>query len=195
MSAETEDRPIYRETLKLLARHFKGVALDNTITGDWVRQSDNACCPILKPVSQMIAALRLRSGRRAKNPGEYPPVTLEMIRTALRSRGIPWRVAQAFAAEYDAARYFGVGRSKAVIAGIRAAALHDDEHRCSAHLVPRVAECLSCEFVWPLVDGRIVEHTNLWSQTKCAGRVRQHGWAPDEMFTDSPMSEFDREDP
>lgn len=192
--AEVEDRPIYRATLRLLARHFKDVELDNTISGEWVRQADNACCPILKPMSGMLAYMRSRSGRKPKNPGEYPPVTLEMIRTALRNKGISWRVAVAFAAEYDAARHFKVGRNKAIIAGIRAAALFEDEHRGSADQVPRVAECMSCEFVWPLVDGQLVEHINLWSQTGCAGRARQHGWTPDDMFAGSPMSGFDRED-
>lgn len=192
MSDAGSDTAVYENVRRLLVGHFRGLKFSENVThGVWVRDSDNACCPILRPMRSMIYAMRMASGKKPKNPDEPPPVSMTMIRRALAYAGIPYRIALNFAQEYDAAIDYGVRPEKAIIAGIRAAALKEQEHRGSAHQVPVARECLLCGLTVALVEGKPVEHRAILRDgAPCVGRVGLDPHSPSDSSDEPDMEEL-----
>lgn len=191
----TEDRTLYKDVLRQLVHHFRGIDLRDTIYDGWVDEETGECCPILDPMRGMIGMMRSRSKTKPKVPGQLPPVTKVMIQHALRAKGLRWRLAENFALEYDAAVSLGERPRKALIYAIRAAALREEELRGSQHLMPVVLQCMHCEFMYPLVDGRLKPHVDLLTKAPCTGRVRSHEWPDRGLSPDNPsFDEFEGDD-
>ncbi len=158
-----KNRRVYENMVTALLKRLKGVDLKETVHGTWVDEQTGECCPILAPMRDLIRRLRLKSRTKPKEPDMLPPVTKQMIRYAVAALGLHFRTAERFAQEFDCAVNLGEPKEQAVLYAIRAAALYEERHWGTAHLIPPVAVCARCGLIIRIENRKLVWHVDLFA--------------------------------